>query len=350
MSSNRTEQSFYPTEILTDERLNDALDAIRDAATDRVADLITSVRAGLLSAINITPSGSLDMGVDIPAFEAYDISGRHVRIGSATNAFDCSVDYQGNATRPTSGHRYCSIFAFFDWNKTDPVTVDSTTYYKQWGESVYLRLYMGAAVDLSKTPVPPLNPGNGAIRLCTVRTYEGQTAIAQSDIHTDGGHQDVLGHVLLTTGGQIITSPNGIKGGRLVESAHGVTQFGSYASRIGDDSFLVKYVPPWLHEFAAAAAYLNHGLKSGQVMIHKKINLPGSGTYGANYIDVHDVLLTGQGDTNSGMLWTFHVHDGVEGYTGQSGLLAIGSQSWAQSLVGKWIRWAAFLSMGDMVF
>lgn len=350
MSGNLTFQRYHPEEILTDERLNDQSDALFDAAVNRLADMVLAGRRGLRTAVNISPSSTIQMAVNIPAFDAYDSLGRHCALSSPVSGFDCSQDYLGNATRPSSGHRYCSAFVFFDWLDTSSVTVGGETYYKQRTETYEIRLYRGQAVSDDETPVPPMNPGGGAIRLFTVECSEGQTTLAASDVKDTGSHQDVIGSALLTTGGRIITSPTGRLGGKLVESEHGVTQFAGYVSRIGDDSFLTNYVPPFLHDKAAATAYLNHGLTGPQVMIHKRINMNGVGTYGANYVDLSDLVSTGLGVENTGVLWTFHRQGGAENYTGQSGILAIGETTWASAMQGRWIRWIALSGLGDSIF
>ena len=353
MSGNREEHRFYPTEILSSAKLNSAVDSAVEAAVFRMIDEIMNngTRRGFINPVEVTPAALLQMGVDIGAFAGYDATGRHIRSASQITGFDCSVDHNGASTIPSSGHRYVSLFAIFDWDNSDLVIVDSLSYPRLRTESYYIWAYAGDAVPLTVTPIPPANPGN-AIRICNVMIREGQTSIAASDVETASPfHQDILGTCIMSSGGNFTHSPRGPGSGRLFEVKTGQTQFASRSVRLVDDpqwgTFFKHYIPTWLSGKSAAAAYLNHGFTGRRhAFIHKKINFKDEGhTYAANFIDLSDI--TSQvsvlgSDVEAGALYTFHVHDGAQNYTGQTGLLVLGTEDFTLSMIGTYVVWAAF--------
>lgn len=357
MSSNRTEPRNYPTEILSDARLRDLLDSAVNSAVARTVDAIlgNGARKGFESIITPTQTSPLGLTIDIPAFQGYDGNGQHLRESTATEDFDCSVDYLGQATVPTTGHRYCSIFVFFDWTNSDPVIVDSVVYYRLRTENTLIRLYRGTSVPLDQSPIPPTNPGNGAIRLCNIHITAGQTTIVNADIHVESTHQDKMGSCILGGGGSFLRSPTGIRGGRLFEVRSGETNFAEEFQIVGSDPVTAGFCPQQLHGAYSVNAVLNHGFQHRNVMVHKRINMADATTYQAAFIDLSDVVQTNMvawpdpgHEFPLGLLWTFNYHDGSENYQGMTGLMAIGRESWCSSMFGRGIIWSAFMDMAEV--
>lgn len=347
MSGNRLDPQIYDGEFPSAERFNELLDAGINSAVGRFADVINNygARRGFTSEVEVTPESPASLKVDVAPFEGYDAAGLHFRKATALQALNCALDYLGASTIPSSGHRLISIFVFSKWTYLDPVDVDGTVVYQYRQESYEIKIYSGTAVSDESLMAPPARPGN-ACRLCDIHLQEGQTQIVAADIRYYGYHQDRLGAAILESGGAFFRPATGPSGGTLMECRSGQTQFGSIADPISDDAFLTHFVPAELKSQACAAAYLNHGFLSSNVFILKKINIRGTGVYIANYIDLSDLCYDFSPTASlSGALWTFHVHDGAENYTGQTGLLAIGSSAFAANMIGRNIKWMAVMKM-----
>lgn len=353
MSGNRQERRAYPHYRPGYTWGRHVVDAGLEAAANRMLDVGLGGVGGILSRtpVQVAATSPASWNVEIPAIEGYDRLGEHCR-KATTTTLDCSETYGGVPTAPTGGNRWISIFCAFAWSESDPHVVPGypSVFNYLRTESVEFLVYAGLiTTETDRTKVPPvMNPGGGVFRVCDIWLTEGMSGIASGNIEYEGVHQDRIGTAVLTSGGSCFRPIYGPRGGNLVECHVGRTQFASMWDPISSEPTLVKYVPPVLQSSACVGAYINHGFPSPHVMIHKKVNMNASGTWDWNYIDLSDLAqtdLAAYPGFGPGLLWTFHVHDGAENYTGQTGVLAIGQSSWVSSMLGRYLRWMAFMPM-----
>jgi hypothetical protein len=172
-------RKYFDKQLVTAEDLNAAVTNTYNAIGNLMSDIGIF---GIISGGVVTEQGTPSMSVDMTGpFIGYTQIGERV-YRSTSAVIDCSVDYLGNPTVPTTPGeaRWISLHGRFDYTLQDAKVIDGNTEYLTWAESYEWRVVSGTAAA-SPTHTKPAKPAD-AILITDIELVFGQTTILNADI------------------------------------------------------------------------------------------------------------------------------------------------------------------------
>jgi hypothetical protein len=172
-------RKYYDKQLVEDPDLNAAVTNTYNAIGNLMADVGIF---GIITGGDITEQGTPSMSVDMSTpFIGYDQVGARI-YKSTGDVIDCSQDYLGNPTVPTTpGEKvWISIHGRFAYTEEDPKVIDGDTKYLTWAESYEWRVVAGTPAG-GGGHTKPAPPGD-AILIADIELDYGHTTILTADI------------------------------------------------------------------------------------------------------------------------------------------------------------------------
>lgn len=318
----QTESPITPAQMLD----------MQNNANQHVNNLVEDVIGGGVVSATIVPFES-GVGVTISNFESWSSAG----YGKQTAAVDINLA----SYIPTSGYRWISVFATAGWELGDyrPDYYGNNDYHKRT-ETVTFSVLQGSAT------VIPLNPGGGAVRVCSIRLHSSTSAIVPGNILTGPGRGDRV----VQLWNKVSKSGDDLTGT--------LTYLGRPLSRTNSGHFKFPVTPELItdtgsedfdsHYILSSGGYINTGIQSENLIV-SVVSVLGfyrpDGSIAAARVQpitmrMHTDLMAA-GNTLTEGIFIIYEEDLSGNNTGRFMVVCIGALHYCNRFAGRTVRWTA---------
>lgn len=320
----QTESPITPAQMLD----------MQNNANQHVNNLVLDVIGEGVVSATIVPLES-GVGVTISDFESWSSAGH----GKQTAAVDINLA----SYKPTSGYKWISVFATSSWELGDyrPDYYGNNDYHKRT-ETVTFSVLQGSAT------VIPLNPGGGAVRVCSIRLHATTQGIVQGNILTGNGRGDSIVQLWnkVSTTGDNLTGTLKYNGKPVPVSNGGWFTFQVFPGLIsgtGSEDFDGHYI-------LTSGGWINTGIVSENLAVSL---VPAIGFFkpdgSVGYVRVQpqtmrmhtDYVVAVLDATLTEGLYVVYEEDGNGKNTGRFMVYCLGTQHYCNRFAAKNVRWTA---------
>lgn len=305
---------------------------MQDNANQHVNNLVDDVIGEGVVSATLAPTGT-GVGVSISGFECWSSSGH----GKQTAAVEVDLaDYI-----PVAGYKWVSIFGTpgFESGDLRANAYGANEYHKRT-EAVTFSVLEGTATVL------PINPGGGAVRVCSIRLSAGMTSLLSGQIQTINSRSDQI--VALT--GKVSKSGDTLTGT--------VTYNGRPLARLNSGRFAFPLTPSLIsgtgsadfdaHYILSAGGWIDTKIESENLVV---LVVPVLGFYRPDgsiaaarvqpiTMRMHTDLMAAGSTLTEGIFVIFE-EDGNGENTGRFIVVCIGALHYCNRFAGRTVRWTA---------